>query len=226
MALTLLLLILLQFIATFAQAASPAPEGFGKSFSEIVALAKKEGKVRFTSGTPDEKQAKAFFKTFREKYPEIDVEYTRATPRSESERVLAQLLSGQIDYDLLTVLDTLIPKYKKAGLLAGPFDWQALFGIRDPYIIPDQYLIGAGASTDVIVYNTKTVPKERVPRAWEDCLDPYWRGKFIVDSRGGSFVRLYPLWGKEKLLDFARRLACGWRVIQMPSHWLPTVNTR
>ena len=209
MALTLLLLILLQFIATFAQAASPAPEGFGKSFSEIVALAKKEGKVRFTSGTPDEKQAKAFFKTFREKYPEIDVEYTRATPRSESERVLAELLSGQIDYDLLTVLDTLIPKYKKAGLLAGPFDWQALFGIRDPYISPDRYLVGAGASTDVIVYNTKTVPKERVPRAWEDCLDPYWRGKFIVDSRGGSFVRLYPLWGKEKLLDFARRLAAN-----------------
>ena len=192
-----------------ARAASPTPERFGKSFAEIVSLAKKEGKVRFTSGTPDERQAKSFFNRFREKYPEISVEYTRATPRTASETILAEFLSGQIDYDLVTVLDTLIPKYKKAGLLAGPFDWAGLFGIRPVYISPDRYFVGAGASTDAIVYNTKLVPPERVPRRFEDCLDPYWRGKFVVDSRGGSFVRLYPLWGKEKLLDFARRLAAN-----------------
>ena len=192
-----------------ARAASPTPERFGKSFAEIVSLAKKEGKVRFTSGTPDERQAKNFFKGFREKYPEINVEYTRATPRTASETILAELLSGQTEYDLLTVFDGLIPKYKKAGSLAGPFDWASLFGIRSVYISPDRYFVGAGASTDAIVYNTKLVPPERVPRRWEDCLDPYWRGKFVVDSRGGSFVRLYPSWGKEKLLDFARRLAAN-----------------
>ena len=69
MALTLLLLILLQFIATFAQAASPAPERFGKTFAEIVSLAKKEGKVRFTSGTPDERQAKSFLQGFSREVP-------------------------------------------------------------------------------------------------------------------------------------------------------------
>jgi iron(III) transport system substrate-binding protein len=194
---------------TPARAASPTPERFGKSFAEIVSLAKKEGKVRFTSGTPDERQAKTFFKGFREKYPEINIEYTRATPRTASETILAELLSGQTDYDLLTVYDALIPKYKKAGMLAGPFDWASLFGIRSVYISPDRYFVGAGASTDALVYNTKLVPPERVPRRWEDCLDSYWRGKFVVDSRGGSFVRLYPLWGKEKLLDFARRLAAN-----------------
>ena len=123
---------------TPARAASATPERFGKSFAEIVSLAKKEGKVRFTSGTPDERQAKSFFNRFREKFPEINVEYTRATPRTASETILAELLSGQIDYDLLTVLDTLIPKYKKAGLLAGPFDWAGLFGIKGIYISPDR----------------------------------------------------------------------------------------
>jgi ABC-type Fe3+ transport system substrate-binding protein len=199
----------LHLTVTPAAAASPTPERFGKTFAEIVSLAKKEGKVRFTSGTPDERQAKSFFKGFREKYPEINVEYTRATPRTASETILAELLSGQVQYDLVTVLDTLIPKYKKTGVLAGPFDWASLFGIRGVYISPDRYFVGAGASTDALVYNTKMVPPERVPRRWEDCLDPYWRGKFVVDSRGGSFVRMYPLWGKEKLLDFARRLAAN-----------------
>jgi len=93
--------------------------------------------------------------------------------------------------------------------LAGPFDWKGLFGIREVYISPDRFFVGAGGSTDAIVYNTKMVPRERVPRNWEDCLDPYWKGRFIVDSRAGSFVRLYPLWGKEKLLDYARRLVAN-----------------
>jgi len=192
-----------------AWAASAPSNGFGKTFSEIESLAKKEGKVRFTSGTPDARQAKTFFKSFRDKYPQIEVEYNRDTPRTASERILAELLAGQNDYDLLTVLDSLMPTYKKANLLAGPFDWKALFGIREVYISPDRYFVGAGGSTDAIVYNTKLVPQERVPRRWEDCLDPYWQGKLVVDTRGGSFVRLYPLWGKEKLLDFARRLAAN-----------------
>jgi len=207
MVLILFPLIIIFLTISLAQAASPGPEGFGRSLGEIVALAKKEGKVRFTSGTPDEGQERSFFKAFREKYPEINVEYTRAQPRSNSDRILAELIGGQVEYDLLNVADTLIPKYKKAGVLAGPFDWQALFGIRAPYISPDRYFVAAGASTDAIVYNTKLVPKERVPRSYEDCLDPYWRERFVVDSRGAGFVRLYPLWGKEKLLEFARRLA-------------------
>ena len=189
--------------------ASAASANFGKTLAEIESLAKKEGKVRFTSGTPDSRQAKTFFKSFQEKYPEIKVEYTRDTPRTASERIFAELLSGQRDYDLLTVLDSLMPKYKKADLLAGPFDWKGLFGVRDVYISPDQFFVGAGGSTDALVYNKKLVPANRIPRSYEDCLDPYWKGKLVVDSRGGSFVRLYPLWGKEKLFDFARRLAAN-----------------
>src|SRR5262249_32793332 len=155
MPLILFPLIVLFLAAGFGGAPAPAAEGFGRNFNEIVARAKKESKVRFTSGTPDERQAKEFFKSFRDKYPEIEVEYTRGTPRTAPEKILAELLSGQSEYDLLTVLDTLMPKYKKANLLAGPFDWKGLFGIRDVYISPDRFFVGAGGSTDAIVYNTK-----------------------------------------------------------------------
>jgi ABC-type Fe3+ transport system substrate-binding protein len=58
----------------------------------------------------------------------------------------------------------------------------------------------------VIAYNTDSVPKERVPRSWEDCLDTYWRGKFVVDARPSAFSSLYLAWGKEKLLNYSRRL--------------------
>jgi len=196
-------------VSTFICAASLSGQDFGKTLAEIVARAKSEGKVRFCSGTPNELEAKEFFKQFRERYREITLEYSRCRPAASSERILSELMAGQVDYDLVTVFDPLIPQYKKAAVLAGPFDWSGLFGIRPVYVSPDRYFVGSGSSTDGIVYNSKLVPKERAPKDWDDCLDPYWKGRFVVDNRGGSFVRLYPGWGKEKLLDYARRLAAN-----------------
>ena len=54
------------------------------------------------------------------------------------------------------------------------------------YISPDRYFVGAGACTDVIVYNTKLVPPERIPRRWEDCLDPSGEGS--SSSTAGAAV--------------------------------------
>lgn len=186
-----------------------APEGIGKSLSEIVALAKKERKVRFCSSSPDEKAAKKFLQGFHEKYPGITVEYTRCRGTATRERILSELLAGQVDYDLIHVSGVLIPKYKKAGVLVGPFDWEELFSVKPIYISPDRFFVAAGASTYGMVYNPKVVPKKLVPRTWEDCLDPYWKGKFLVDTRPNTFVNLYWAWGKEKFLNYARRLAAN-----------------
>jgi iron(III) transport system substrate-binding protein len=182
---------------------------FGKSLDEVVALAKKEGKVRVCSSDPDEKDANKFFAAFREKYPGIVVEYTRCRGTESREKILNELLGGQVDYDLLHISSELIPKFEKVGLLAGPFDWKGMFKIRDIFISPDQLLVAAGSSTDVILYNVKQVPKERIPHDWSDCLDPYWRGKFLVETRANTFSGLYPHWGKEKLVDYARKLAAN-----------------
>ena len=198
----------LSFSAAFVLWIEPvlAIEGFGKSLSEIVALAKKEGRVRFCSSDPDEKDAGKFFQGFTSKYPGVTVTYARCRGTESRERILTELMAGHVEYDLIHISEELIPKYKKADVVAGPFDWVALFGMRPVYVSPDRYFVAAGSSVYVIAYNAELVPKERVPRSWEDCLDPYWRGKFVVDARPQSFSSLYSAWGKERLLNYARRL--------------------
>jgi iron(III) transport system substrate-binding protein len=183
-----------------------AAERIGRSLSEIVASAKREGTVRFCSSDPDEKDAAKFFQGFTAKYPGITVSFARCRGTESRERILTELIAGEAEYDLLHISEELISRYKKVEVLAGPFDWGRLFGIRPVYISPDRYFVAAGSSLYVIAYNTDLVPKERVPRTWEDCLDPYWRGKFVVDARPSSFSSLYPAWGKEKLLNYARQL--------------------
>jgi iron(III) transport system substrate-binding protein len=202
------------FVATaalclFVFPAPAAVKGIGGSLAEIVALAKKEGKVRVCSSDPDEKDVEKFFAGFKQKYPGIVVDYTRCRGSESRERILNELLGGQVDYDLLHISDELIPKFQKAGMLAGPFDWKGTFQIRDVFISPDRYLVAAGSSAYAIIYNTKLVPKEHIPRDWADCLNPYWRGKFLVETRANSFSSLYPVWGKERLIDYARKLAAN-----------------
>ena len=196
-------------LAGFVDIARAAVQGFGNSLDEIVALARKEGKVRVCSSDPDDKDVEKFFSAFRQKYPGIVVEYTRCRGTESREKILNELLGGHVDYDLLHISSELIPKFEKAGLLAGPFDWKKLFNIRDVFISPNRFMVAAGSSTDVILYNVKQVPKEHIPRDWSDCLDPYWRGKFLVETRANTFSGLYPHWGKEKLVDYARKLAAN-----------------
>jgi ABC-type Fe3+ transport system substrate-binding protein len=58
----------------------------------------------------------------------------------------------------------------------------------------------------VIVYNASLVPADRVPKTWQDCLDPHWKGRFIVLTRPHPWVGLWPAWGEEKTIQFAKRL--------------------
>jgi ABC-type Fe3+ transport system substrate-binding protein len=60
----------------------------------------------------------------------------------------------------------------------------------------------------VVAYNKKLIPAERVPDKWEDFLKPEFKGKkFLADVRPQEVAALVPAWGLEKTLDFARKLA-------------------
>jgi ABC-type Fe3+ transport system substrate-binding protein len=67
-------------------------------------------------------------------------------------------------------------------------------------------VVWLGSYTGVLVYNAKLVPPEKAPKSWEACTDPYFNGKFSVDTKPNVLAWLTPAWGAEKLLGFARRI--------------------
>jgi iron(III) transport system substrate-binding protein len=188
----------------------PAPPRFGQTYNEIVAKAKSEGKVRFATALLSniQKFERTFGAKFKEKYGiSIDYEFTQGM--ESRERILLELKAGRINYDAVQIIPEVIPSYFKAGVVDGPFDWQGLFGIDPVYISPDKYMITAGSTVFCFAYNPDLVPKERIPRKWEDMLDPYYKGKFVVVTRPQAFIGLYPHWGKKKTLDYCRALAAN-----------------
>ena len=182
------------------------PPGFGKTFDEVVKLATKEGNVRIGMGFSDQRSMERVMNGFFKKHPKIKVEYSTVNSNNR-EKVFAELFAGQVDYDVIDVSLEVQIKWRKANLLVGPFDWRTVFPtLANQHISPDGYFAAGAFSFDGVAYNPRLVPTERVPRKWEDCLDPYWRGRFIVDTRPNNILGLYPAWGEAKLLDFAKKL--------------------
>lgn len=56
------------------------------------------------------------------------------------------------------------------------------------------------------VYNTNLVPKDKIPRQWEDLLSPAWKDKMLMSTGLDQFTALAETWGTDRVLDFLRKL--------------------
>jgi ABC-type Fe3+ transport system substrate-binding protein len=203
-----LLLILFTAGAVFTARPDAAanPAGFGGSFEEVVKLAHKEGKVRYGSSIRAD-EAKLVLEGFEKTYPKIKLTYSPEVEQEVSGRIMAEAMNGIVDYDLVNVPSALQGSFRKAGVLAGPLEWRRVFpGAPAQHFSPDGLFAVVSFIPRVIAYNNSLVPPERVPKAWQDCLDPYWRGKFMVLTRPHPLVGLWPAWGEERTIEFAKRL--------------------
>ncbi|HWP60296.1 MAG TPA: extracellular solute-binding protein [Candidatus Acidoferrales bacterium] len=187
-------------------AAARAETRIGKTLDEIGQLGSREGMVRIATSWEPENEP-IFEKAFNQKYPKIKIELNRVSGIDTRERILNEAIAGIVDNDIVNVSGELRQQYIKAGVMAGPLEWRKLFpGVKETHFSPDGYFVLTAFSKYVIAYNPSLVPKDKVPKRWEDCLDPYWKGKFVTLVRPRTFTALYKAWGEEKLLSYAKRL--------------------
>ncbi|MBM4297534.1 MAG: extracellular solute-binding protein, partial [Deltaproteobacteria bacterium] len=91
-------------------------------------------------------------------------------------------------------------------------NWSAIFPwvTKEMEISPQESLL-VYASFHGIIYNSNAIPKDKAPKRYEDLIDPAlsatWAGKMAIPAYIHWLVRVTPIWGKEKVLSFARKLA-------------------
>lgn len=182
----------------------PEAAEIGSNLHEITERAKKEGTVNLAV-TWRKTLRKALAKDIRNKLG-IKVKVTRVRGLASRERILNEAIGGVNSFDLVNVSGELRPQYKKAGAIV-KVPWRKIFpNLDDETFGPEGYFAATGFSKYGILYNTKLVPKDRVPKGWDDCLDPYWKGKVGVMTRPRAYSALWAGWGPEKSLAFHRRL--------------------
>jgi ABC-type Fe3+ transport system substrate-binding protein len=185
---------------------------FFTSHSDIVEMAKKEGKLRVAANM-GRSAIKATTAAFKKKYPFIDDIYIAETTGTETaQRMLLEIQSGAAkEWDIVDVAVQF-----RSGF--NPFLWKVdLLGMAKhgvlqipPPMIDQKYgnVIAFENNFQVTAYNVKLVPPDLVPKTWEDLLRPELKGrKFALDIRPKDVAALVPIWGLEKTLDFARKIA-------------------
>ena len=186
---------------------------FFSTHDDIVAGAKKEGKLRVITGL-ESPNFQPLINGFKQKYPfitEIQVEEIHGSPEAH-QKVLLEIKAGQaqgwdITHTYLDFVAAYIPLLMKHDILG-----MAQHGVLkiDPRMVypVERNLVSATTVLTVVPYNKKLIPEDKVPAKWEDFLKPEFKGKkFVLDARPVQIAGLVPAWGLEKTLDFARKLA-------------------
>ena len=183
---------------------------FETSRDEILAGARKEGKVKVLSAL-DPETFKPMIESFRKKYPFLDVEIREITGTEDTQRLILELGAGTAkDWDIAHAPDDF---YTDLTAHAKRFDLLGMAGQKvlaiDPKMVdPDLRAVASIASSvGVVAYNKNRLPPALVPNSLEDFLKPEFKGKkFIVDVRPHWMAALIPALGQEWIQDHARKI--------------------
>jgi iron(III) transport system substrate-binding protein len=187
-------------------AAKPAAPVYKKAPDELVAAARKEGKVRFSSAL-EPREVQELIGAFKAAYPGIEVSYNR-TGVGEDEKILLAMKAGTYEWDVLSIQSETFPSYRNADAMAS-YKWTETFGTEPRIVHPAGTIVATGNQLAGIAYNTNLVPANKVPKSWDDCADPFFNGKKLWDVRPNPLIANWAYWGEEKTLDYVRRVKDG-----------------
>ena len=180
------------------------------SLDEVIAGAKKEGRVSLYEG----QQAQAWAKimaAFQERYPFVtSYDQERLVAGATVTRVITEARAGISNADIVASGTVQMDDFAARGLLQ-PVDWKAL-GIPEKSIF-DRYTTVGSMFAYVIGYNTDLVKGTDIPKEWDDVLHSKWKGQGSWWFNPQPWATLAGVWGEGRAVNFLDRLlAQDWRL--------------
>jgi ABC-type glycerol-3-phosphate transport system substrate-binding protein len=193
------------------QEAEAAGHVFFTTHDELVAGAKKEGKLRVLGSlSPD--TYKFLTAAFKKHYPFIEVYAEEFKSTDAHQPFLLELKAGRArNWDAFVMAPDFyteyVPHTRKFDLLG--MATHKVLGIPTAMIDPkNRNILSIASSIFGIAYNKKLLSEEKLPKNWEEFLKPEFKGKkFMVDLRPLGFAALAAGLGENWAADYARKIA-------------------
>jgi iron(III) transport system substrate-binding protein len=170
--------------------------------ARLEAGAKKEGKV-LVYGI--DTQTEGIYEAFNKKYPFLKVEVYRDSGDDVTRKLFEEYKVGRYDPDAFAITLGGLHIMKNAGVLQ-PFWSPEMEAFRPETLQKDGYWAIVHESYNGLGYNTRLMKEEELPKTYDDLLDPKWKGKFSISSRGTTMVQWVGVMVIEKGEDFVRKL--------------------
>ncbi len=188
-----------------------------ETIDQLVAAGKKEGEVTLLASASTFGGKKGFAElesAFNKKFGlqvKANLSGGPNMPQVAS-RVLTELKAGiKSSTDFYLGSDSTFASMHKHNALQKVL-WSKIFPwvTKEMEITPEESLL-VYASIHGIIYNSNAIPKEKSPRSYEDLIDPAfsptWAGKLAIPAYTHWLVRVSSMWGREKVLAYAKKLA-------------------
>jgi iron(III) transport system substrate-binding protein len=144
-------------------------------------------------------------------FPNLKIEFIRAGSVETIKRFTAERQAGRIGTDLIHGADPGGFEYFGAkGWLDKRLAQLPLVGsLRKDFYDKEAGWVALRATGIALMYNTKLVKKDEVPKTWKELTEPKWKGRIAISDptrAGSSFSHLYAMWklyGPEHLQKLA-----------------------
>ena len=172
--------------ALFAEPTRAAPPPAETVTPELIAAAKKEGKVVYYTSI-DLPIAEKIARAFEAKFPGVAVRVERTGAERLFQRIGQEYSSRIYAVDVVNSSDAAhFIVWKRDGILAPYVSEDVAQHFRAEHKDPDGFFAGFRVGLSVIGCNTNLVKPEDRPKSFADLLDPKWAGKMVKAHPGYS----------------------------------------
>jgi iron(III) transport system substrate-binding protein len=176
------------------------------SAQDLVVKAQEEKKLVLyhSTGIEDTQQ---IMELFRKRYPFLLVENHRLSSQKLFQRIVSEVRAGRNLADAYIISGAETWLLKDMGLLA-PYLSPERSRIRPSLIDRQGYWTGILWNLAVLGYNTRMVAPDRIPKRWEDLLQPQWKGLIGLEAEDVTwYIFMLKLMGNQKGKAFMAQLA-------------------
>ncbi len=184
--------------------ANPPVLAQSEHVAKLIEGAKKEGQLDWYTSMSVVDNAK-YLELFTKKYPFIKLNVRRVGGERLVTIITTEHRAGKSLFDVVTS-SGVAPSLIKSGIFAKYLSPEYKYfspGTKDA----EGYWADTYTNSLALTYNTRMVPKDKVPQRWEDLLAPEWKGKKIaIDTEPYEwFDAVLRIMGKEKGWDYLKR---------------------
>jgi|SRR5262245_2385638 len=174
--------------------------------SSVIERAKAEGEVvLYTAWGFDTLQL--LEKLFTKKYPFIKLNSLRMRSERLLSRTIAEHKQRVFSADVFSGSQLAMLNHKRAGHLQKYLSPEQTAFAKE-FKDSDGFWTSFYIDTRVMAFNPRLVPRDQLPKTYEDLLLPRWKGKMAMDeSEYIMFGSLLDIMGREKGLAYMKRLA-------------------
>lgn len=165
--------------------AQALPAGYPASYAEVVASAKKEGKLTVYTST-DSAQAKGLLEAFKKTYPGIEIDWNDLGTNNSYNRVISEAAAGQVTADVVwtSAMDLQINLVEKG--LTAPVDTPEAAAIPAWAKYKSQ-AFGTSVEPAAIIYNKNLYPADAVPKSSADLIKVLQERKDALKGKVATF---------------------------------------